>query len=1012
MQRRFRRSAALRAFAALAAGSGLPAPMLAGAQAQLPLNTGKKITLPLLGSAVQVGNMPCNLTVSPDGKWAVSTSTGNQEYLSVINASTGKLVSQVAANGGADPLTGLYYGLAFAPAADNSGNFTLFAALGGAAGVAVLKLSPAGVLTLDRIIPSAQQPHNLNLPGPLAALNVVSPSGDFPSGLATDSANRLYVANNTATAFINGVISTGAPASLFNEQIGAHTYLNFIFPHGSLSIVDPATGHELGRYNFFTDLASGFGGANPALYAGFAALPFPSTPNGYGLFNYPLTVAAVKDGSKCYVGSQRDDAVYVLNTANPAAITLAKTLPTGSHPVAMAFNKAQTTLYVANANGDTVSVIDVASDAVTATISLRPAGAKSLPGVSPVGLALSPDEKTLYAALGDMNALAVINTATQALTAYIPTGWYPSSVAAVGNNLLVSNAKGSVVRHPNPLFQTQIDPEPANFDPNGSDHVSLIGNIQTFPAPSAVDLLKDTVKVMANNGITATTDHPTNNPLAAIGLQSAAAQHLKHVIYIIKENRTFDQVLGDLGADVPGVNADPSIVLFDKTVTPNLHALSKRFVTLDNFFNAGEVSSDGWTWCTGSFANESVQKNVPYNYSNRGRQDDSTGQSNGYIVGGHPAKDVDGKQLSSLFPPQVFPFGAPPIKDIAQAPGGHIWDLVRAKGLSYRNYGFFVSVGAPPLLPDNYPVVPGVQPEGHDLAGITDYDFRQFDLNYADSDAPSNYGMPAPTATYGKHNAKSRFSEWNIEFQEMIAKAQADGANTPLDKYVPAFMTVRLMRDHTNGFGAGNGTPKALVADNDYSVGQLVQTISQVPDVWNSTAIFVIEDDSQDGPDHIDCHRSTAYVISPWIKQNSLDHSFYNTDSVLKTMELLMGLPSLSQYDAIAPYITDWDVAPNNNAPFVAIEPAQSIINNWVAKNIGPKDKYYRLAKQTEKLDLKHTDAADPRILNEIIWKSVKGMDSQMPAPKHLLGVTPTQPANGQTKGKAAVAHHDDDDDN
>jgi YVTN family beta-propeller protein len=999
----------LGAAVALAAGSGLLMPMHTPAHAQLPLNTGKLISLPLLGTTVQVGNMPCNLTVSPDGKWAISTSTGNQEYLSVINTQTGALVSQVAANtavGGNGPLSGLYYGLAFAPAADSNGAYTLYAALGGAAGVAVLKLAPNGALTLDHTIQSAMQPHNLGLAGPLAALNVVSPSGDFPSGLATDGANRLYVANNTATAFLNGVISNGAPTSLFNEQIGAHTYLNFVFPHGSLSIIDPASGNELGRYNFFTDLTNGFAGATPAFYApGFGALGYPK---GYGLFNYPLTVAALNNGSKCYVGSQRDDAVYVLNTANPANITLQKTITTGSHPVAMVFNRAQTALYIANANSDSVSVINVAADTVTQTIDLRPAGAKSLPGVSPVGVALSPDEKTLYVALGDMNAIAVIGTANGQLQGYVPTGWYPSSVAAVGGNVLVSNAKGSDIRHPNPNFETQINPEPPNFDPNGSDHVSLIGNIQTFAAPSSIDLLKDTLKVYANNRITATTDHPTGNPLASIGLQSKAAQHIKHIIYMIKENRTFDQVMGDLGADVPGVNADPSIVLFDKAVTPNQHALMKRFVTMDNFFNAGEVSSDGWTWCTGSFANESVQKNVPYNYSNRGRQDDSTGQSNGYIVGGHPAKDVDGKQLSSLFPPAAFPFGAPPIKDIAQAPAGHIWDLVRAKGLTYRNYGFFVSVGAPPLLPDNYPVVPGVQPEGHDLAGITDYDFRQFDLNYADSDGPSDDGAPAPTATYGKHNAKSRFSEWNTEFQEMIAKGQAAGQ---VDKYVPSFMTVRFMRDHTNGFGSGNATPRAMVADNDYSVGQLVQAISQVPDVWNSTAIFIIEDDSQDGPDHVDCHRSPAYVISPWIKQGTLDHAFYNTDSVLKTMELLMGLPALSQYDAIADYINDWDTAPNNNAAYAAIEPASNIMGERVAKNIGPKDKFYRLAELTKKMDFKHTDAADPFLLNEIIWKSIKGMNSTMPAPKHLLGVTPTTATTGNTAKGKSVAHRTDDDD-
>ena len=965
---------------ALAAFGGVAlAVSAAPALAQNPLVTGKKITLPPVGKTVPVGNLASNLILSPDGKFAVSTNTGFQEYLSVIDAATGALVSQVDFNpglGGNGPTTGLYFGLAFDPAANPDGSYTLYAAQGGFNKIAVLTLDAAGKLTPQTAIKTKLQPNPL--PGAAAAL---SSTGDFATGLALDKQNRLYVANNTASAFVNGTISaTPVQPTLPLSALGgpAGLYLNLNFPHGSLSVIDRASGTELGRYNFLTDPV--------------------------GLFNFPFAVAALSDGGKCYVGSLRDDAVYVLNTSNPANITLTKTLPTGSHPVALLLNAAQDTLYVANANSDTISVINTATDAITASIDLRPNGAKSLPGVTPTSLALSPDGKTLYATLSDMNAVAVIDAATLKIKGEIPTGWNPDGVVATGNKIFVANAKGTDTRHPNPKFKTQIRPTPADYDQTQYDLVSILGNVETIDSPSALKLLQYTQQVLSNNAITPTLDHPASNPLAAIGLNSSAPNHIQHVIYIVKENRTFDQVMGDLGTDVPGVNADPSLVLFDKSVTPNQHAIMKRFVALDNFYNAGEVSSDGWTWCTGSYANETVTKSVPYNYSNRpGRQDDSTGQNNGYIVGGHPAKDVDGNALSLL-----FPNGAPPVKDVDQGAGGHIWDLVNAAGLSYRNYGFFLSSGAAPLLPDNYPCVPGNQPEGHDLAGKSDYDFFRFDTGYADSDAPTDYGVKQPIATYGKHKATNRFQEWNTEFKEMIAKDPAKFSA------VPNFMTVRFMRDHTAGFSAGQNTPKAMVADNDYSVGELVQAISQYPDLWKSTAIFVVEDDSQDGPDHVDCHRSTGYVISPWIKANSLDHNFYNTDSMLRTMELLMGLPAMTQYDAVAPYIADWDTAPNNAAPFVAIEPASAIISQ-LAQVRGPKDPLFRLAALSAKMDFKHADAADPLLLNEIVWQSVKGVNSRMPAPKNsplLAKMTAKKAvkATKTTKAKIKTARKDDDD--
>jgi hypothetical protein len=225
----------------------------------------------------------------------------------------------------------------------------------------------------------------------------------------------------------------------------------------------------------------------------------------------------------------------------------------------------------------------------------------------------------------------------------------------------------------------------------------------------------------------------------------------------------------------------------------------------------------------------------------------------------------------------------------------------------------------------------------------------------------------------------SRYSEWAREFNEFLQK-------DPTGNAVPAFMTVRFPHDHTQGPTSGDFTPAAEVADNDYGVGQFVQAISQSP-IWKSTAIFVIEDDSQDGPDHVDAHRTTAFVFSPWIKQGSVDHTFYTTGSVLKTMEGLLGLKPLTSYDAIASPIMDWDVKPNNSAPYAAILPAQNIICSTTPTldSLSPSDPRRAMLMEAGTMDFDHPDSAPPRRLNDLIWKSVKGPGSQPPAPKHTI---------------------------
>ena len=311
-------------------------------------------------------------------------------------------------------------------------------------------------------------------------------------------------------------------------------------------------------------------------------------------------------------------------------------------------------------------------------------------------------------------------------------------------------------------------------------------------------------------------------------------------------------------------NGDPSLTVFGQSRdAQSAFAIVNQFALFDNFYDCAEVSGDGWNWSTEAMASEFVIKNVPNQYSSRGRSYDFEGQVNGLLSGGFPAKSPEGVQYSS-----VFPNGQAVQVDPATPPGGYIWNNVESHGLSFRNYGFFLSgfesgLGAG-QVPDNYPTEPGLTPGGHYTGGAlvpavnghSDLDFRQFDTNYADSDAPTlSAATPYPLKAYGKFSAKNRYQEWNREFQAMLAQDKTGGT-------VPNLMTIKFMSDHTAGYSTGLPTPTAHVADNDYAVGELVNTVSHSP-IWNSTAIFVIEDDAQDGPGpyrlpplHLLCHQS------------------------------------------------------------------------------------------------------------------------------------------------------------
>jgi DNA-binding beta-propeller fold protein YncE len=867
-------------------------------------------------STQDVGSMPYNIVLSPDGKFALVGDIGWHQWLWSLKTSDGKGVSRVAfstreanrpESAGGENVTeatpagsvrsnGLYYGLAVAP------DGTVYASQGAHDTIAVLRLGKDGELAYQGAFKTGKQ--------------------DFPAGLALDDKGRLYVANN-ASADDNPFKLTA-----------------------SVAVYDTTTRAELGRFVF----KDSYGGTS----------------------NFPFGIAVLRDGSKAYVASERDDAVYVLDTRDPGKPAVAGKLSTGAHPVCVLLSKDQSRLFVSNSLSDTVCAVDTKTDKIVGTALLRPKMARQLCGTTPTGMALSPDQKTLYAALSDMNAAAVVDVKDMELRGYIPCGWYPSALAVTpdGKRLLVANAKGAGVRNPS------NKPDPHEPKKKTSALLSVLeGNVASVKIPAERDLKQLTEEVIADNRLDRL-EKKEASPLAGIGLKAGKIQH---VIYVIKENRTYDQVLGDL----PRGDGDPGLTLFGREITPNQHALAERFVLLDNLYACGEVSGDGWCWSTQGMASSYVARNVPYQYSGRGRKFDFEGHNNGYPTGGSPATDEKGRPLA-INP--ALKDGVKPIPDVAST-GVNIWDAAHKAGVSLRNYGFFVffsdhNTGLPGG-PDNYPVVAGLQPWGHDLEGVTDADFRRFDMDYADSDAPDFYFKQTgdehclyKMKEYGDSRSPSRFAEWNREFQMMLAKDPSGAA-------VPGLMLVRLPMDHTSGASSGRHTPRSYVADNDYAIGQLVEAVSKSL-VWKSTAIFIIEDDAQNGVDHVDAHRTTGYVISPWIKAHSVDHHFHNTDSMLRTMELLLGLDPLSQYDAVADPIMDWDTGPSNAEPFQAILPPKELIaqRNPEKASMRPGDPRQKLAAQSEAMDFTHADAVPAYELNQIIWKTVKGAASEMPRPK------------------------------
>jgi YVTN family beta-propeller protein len=592
-----------------------------------------------------------------------------------------------------------------------------------------------------------------------------------------------------------------------------------------------------------------------------------------------------------YISLWGGDELLVFDTQTQ---TIVSRIKTQSHPNEILQTRNGRYVFVANANDNSVSVIDSRTNKVIEIIAttLYPT---HLIGSTTNGLALSPDEKTLYAANADNNCLAVFDVSIPGKSfsrGFIPVGWYPTNVKTIGRKILVMNGKG-FTSMPNPQ-----GPQPIKKTDNSELHVGISnqpvqyigglfkGTLSFIDVPDQTKLKAYTKQVYANTPFNPTKQKnekvEAGNPIL---MKAGEKSPIKYVFYVIKENRTYDQMLGDL----PQGNGDSTLCLFNRKITPNHHALAEEFVLLDNFYVDGEVSADGHIWTNGAYSTDFTEKTWPASYGRRG--------GNG-----------------------------PNSEKINSPHNGFLWDYCQRAGLSYRSYGEYANYGKARV--------------------------RVLDGHMCNASPSFNHEIRDTT----------RVQIWKHDFDSLLVA----GA-------VPRFNTLLLPNDHTSGQLKGSYSPFAAVADNDLALGMLVDHISHSP-IWKESVIFVLEDDAQNGPDHVDAHRSVAYAISAYTKRRSVNHHMYSTSGMVRTIELILGLPPMSQYDAAALPMYDCFTSQPDLTPYTH-KPAQVDLG---ARNTA----WNKSAERSGQFNFAQEDAAPDLELNDIIWKAVKGEASVMPAPR------------------------------
>jgi len=898
------------------------------------LPTSKMLTVPAPGRIGSTNSFPATMVLSPDGHYAalLNDGYGTQETLarqsiSILNLDTNKITEYPDARLSDEAHQSYFIGLAF-----SSDGKHLYASVGSLTdptgarkgdlgnGIAVYSFS-AGKVRPERFIPISLQ---LLPTGKMLAVGLKAPAHlaiPYPAGMAliaNGGHDKLLVANNLSDNVV---------------------------------LLDPATGKILQAFDLSTS------NLVPA--------------------SYPYTCVATRDGRRAWCSLWNTSEVAELDLTRRKVSRRIKLkqpddpLAPGSHPSAMLLSPNEKTLYVALSNLDQVA--EVATETGLPFSFMRTSmGEQGPSGTYPSALAQSSDGKRLFAADASLDAVVVFDSsgmlngsAPDSVSwglGFIPTDWYPSALAVHGDDLLIATAKGEGTRANKDMGKTV-------YETKHKEHpyipTLLKGSIARLNIPEILEKLPQYTQMVEHDNLFHSDPGTITFP--------SGQNPIKHVIYVLKENRTYDQILGDLKIG----DGDPTLTMYGEDITPNEHKLALQFGVLDNFYDSGEVSGDGHVWSTAAITSDYNEKTWQIAYRGKERTYDFQGQNADEFPLDHNLPDVDD------------PFT------------GFIWDNLARNHLSFRIYGEFVNalwcnekrkawspkqgtpsgqeskcprtevqqggalppnVGNPPggvsPWPWPVPLFSGVKPTKAALRDHFDPLFPDFNTDYPD---------------------QLRADEFLNEFGAYVrARESHEGPDLEL----PSFILLYLPDDHTGGTRPDRARPAANVADNDLALGRVVDAVSHSP-YWDDTAIFVLEDDAQDGADHVDAHRSIAFVVSKYSPGSAakpyVEHRFYTTVNMVHTMESLLGLPPMNQNDAYAPLMSGLFSGAGDQQPYKADD---RNLKNGLIYETNKRDSPG--AKISSKMDFSRPDAAGAARLNRVLWQDRKGA-TPIPAPKHKV---------------------------
>jgi DNA-binding beta-propeller fold protein YncE len=891
------------------------------------LPTSKQLVEPVPGAPQRLNSLPMTAAVSPDGRYLAVVNagfgtfeSGYQQSIAVLDIQTGKVTDFPEPRTAHGLPQTLYSGLAFGR--DGTHLYAVFDSLTEPQGdnrdhtgnaIAVYNFHD-GRLQPDRLLAVPLQPL---APGKLQnQIGAATPAGmaiPAPAGIAVrqgpDGSDELLVADN----FSDDVLRMNA-----------------------------VTGKVLQRF----DLSQGS--------------VVPST--------YPIAITVNRSGSRAFVALWNGSAVAELELNRGKVLKQVKLLPPAqatlpsSHPAAFAWSPDEKMLYVALANRDAVAAMAVAGGGLKleALYDTRLPG-QSYFGAMPDAVAVANDGKRLFAANTGSDAIAVFDLGSRRAAGrampqpikaagWLPTEWYPTALAVQGNTLYVTTGKG-VGTGPNNMPQPL---EPGSRYPKiASTYIATL----LYGSVAAIDLAKiDRQREQLTNTVIAT------NMMAAAQAKmefQGGANPIRHVIYIIKENRTYDQILGDLGVG----NGLAGLTMYGEEITPNQHKLARQFGVLDNFYDSGEVSGDGHMWSNAAISSDYTEKTWQQGYRGVERLYDFEG----LVENGYPLREG--------------------ISDVNEPGSGYIWTDLARNGKSLYHFGEFISTrfcSSPDLADKGSSPTQGT-PEPEPAQCGERGDIRHGEAvpqNYGGGTSPYPWPIPlinenVPTKPELVGHFDPKYPDFNLNFPDQLrveefltqfrgwVQDRRQGRDT-----MPQFVQLRLGNDHTAGTTPGMPTPSASVADNDLAVGRAVEAIAHSP-YWDDTAFFILEDDAQAGADHVDAHRSIALVVSkysPRRAQPVVDSTFYTTVSVLRTMEELLGLPPMNNNDAFAPPIASLFSGAGDQPPYEA--DYRNRDNGLLYQANGPKAPG---AQASSRMDFKHEDRADPRVLNVILWRDAMG---------------------------------------